>query len=141
MKIFEADKLNGCPALTLAVEGWLNILRSRNGSDAVALAWDQRVLWIEEDGQPVALITWSIQEWRDEAWINVAYTAPAYRRRGHNAALYQRLRLRARERGLKRIAGGISAGNVAMREAARRGGRMPDYVVYAETLSEEASQQ
>ncbi|HEX4278315.1 MAG TPA: GNAT family N-acetyltransferase [Bryobacteraceae bacterium] len=137
MNIFrETDKLNGCPALPLAVEAWGELLRDGLTGDAVILQWDQSVVWVEQDGVPVAVILWAYQEYRREIWIGLSYTRPEVRGNGLFRTLYQRIVAIAKEKKAIRIAGGVNVGNAIMREAAERCGRKADYIVYSQAVEQ-----
>lgn len=138
MKILEASRLNGCAALPLAVRGWSELLEKGNAGDCVALQWDQSALWIEEDGAPVAVIVWQLQDYRSEVWISLSYVSPVFRNRGYFKALYGRLVELAQEKKLTRIAGGVNVANHVMRAAAESVGRRADYLVYAQSVEPKA---
>lgn len=131
----QAEKINGCPAVRLAVRGWHEIIEAgHTTSDCVSLAWDDSVLWMEHEGEIVAVLTYKAQEWNKTLWICLSFVLPVHRGNGLYSRLYAKAVEIAKEKGMVRVESGISPRNGAMLAAATKNGRRLEYVVYGQAI-------
>lgn len=133
--LFQDDKIEGCRAMGLCLEGAAELAkRGLLRNDSNPICWDQSVLWLELGDQPVAVLTYKFIDWQRDMWVSFAYTQEGHRLRGLYSRLYTELRKIAREKKALRISGGTDYHNHVMRKAAESVGREPLYVVYSERL-------
>ncbi len=133
MTIKHVQKLEGTPYYPFAMKGWIDIVEAGHGDPYRASFYDDSPAVIMLDGdRPVSIIVW--YESRGSCHIAHAWTVPEYRRHGLNTKLYESLRELAKEKGRRRIGGGIVTTNVAMIEAARKQGRKEGFVYMEEEL-------
>lgn len=123
MKIEIYDRLNFTPALPLAVYGWAEMLENGLALPEVLINWENHAIVSLMEDKPVGVIVWTKAEWKSEAYINLGYVLPAYRRRGVYASLFGALIERARDLKLNHIRGGTKISNHAMRAVAEKQGR------------------
>lgn len=134
-EVKQAEKLNGCPALKLCVHGWSELIKAGLvPSDSVVLNWDDSVLWVEDSGQIVGVMTYKVMEWTKCLWVGLSFVNPEYRRQGLYSQMYARAVEIAKEKAMIRVESGIDPQNVAMIQAAKKTGRHLHYVVYAQNV-------
>lgn len=134
MELKSQEKLTNCPALPLIAAAWMELLDKGFVCGSIPVGWDHSALWLEDNGKPVAILTWNFQDWNRDFWINLAYVLPEYRRQGLYGQLHMEAKRLAAEKKASSISSGIGITNEPMRVAAEAMGRKPLYVVYRELL-------
>lgn len=88
----------------------------------------QTVLWLEEAGTPVAVLTYeAVEEWK-KGWVALAYTAPSHRRRGCFKELLNDARDLAWRGKLQGVELATHHRNEGMQAAVRRAGMQQTFV-------------
>jgi GNAT superfamily N-acetyltransferase len=135
LRLHQAEQLNGCAALELAVEGWRQLLIKKTASAGlVLLHWDDRVIWFEHKREVIAVMTYRVMDWNKTIWIGLSFVCPQWRKRGLYRRMYRALRVIAAKKGIAAIESGISPTNKVMIAAAQRCGRTLSHLVYRDGL-------
>lgn len=109
-----------------------------------APGWDTNALYLEDDGQVVAILVWSVQEWKQSAYVDFGYVLPGRRGQGLYTKLWNALIDEAKERKLRTIGSGTHVKNTAMQAIAAKQGRVAESisfrydVIYSDAGSEAA---
>lgn len=90
--------------------------------------WDYEGLWIDVDGECVALMSFKRQDWNRHITTGWSFTLPEHRRRGYNRALFDALQHIAKRDGYHTIERGTHPKNAAMIAAFESAGGEQSYV-------------
>jgi GNAT superfamily N-acetyltransferase len=131
----QADRLGKANAADLIAAVWAELLGNGHAPTyAIPFRMDDKVVWLESEGVPVAILTYTIDQWSDRIWINFAGVSPAWRKQGCYRRLYAEIIRIAQENKLSRVASGVEAGNLPMQEAAVRLGRRAEWTCYVQDV-------
>jgi len=129
MEIRHYNNMTRTPALALAVEGWMWLVKKGHTDGGFVLNWEQKaILALRENAVPVGVLTWSDQPWNASVFVNLAYVKLAFRRTGVHTAMFDALVERARELGRPTILSGAMKTNNVSRHAMKAQGRV-EYAV------------
>lgn len=125
IKVTRFDALKGTPTILLCGEAWVEMLRT-NTVDENSLPFhddDQTVTVLSPEGAAQAFISYI--KWGKELWIKCSYTAPESRKKGMHKALFEELKVVAKELGCFYISGGTHITNETMKIVYRKQGMVP----------------
>jgi len=143
------DGLFNTPALELAVRGWADCVERGLGDGGLNVHWEQMAFVTfapanlsapGRDMIPVGVCTFSHEKPWKKIWISQSYVVPEYRGLGIYRMMWERVTLKAAELKCVKIQSGTHPNNTAMRQIARKQGRVETgieltYVMPDELLS------
>ncbi len=129
-EVIKIEKIYNSPVGALVVQACAELEASGHGWGMGAPGWDSNALYIADDGKPVAVLVWSVQDWKQEAHIGLGYVLPGYRGRGLYTQLWNALIEEAKTRKLRSIASGTHPDNKAMQAISEKQGRKVDSIGY-----------
>lgn len=133
LAIKHVEKLEYTPYYLFALKGWIEIVEAGHADGGKASFYDNNPAIVMLDGdRPVSILVWT--DSNGLCHICHGWTDPEYRRLGLYTRLYSALKEKAKEKGFKKISGGIAPSNHKMLEAAARQGRSPVAIYMEESL-------
>jgi len=135
MNVVYYKTLRGSPGVSLAVQGWHDLLqRGMTNKTDILLYWDQQVLGAtpENKSDPVGVLVYNSPDaYHDTCWfISLSYVIPRYRQRGVYRSLWGTLVSRAIVLGVPCIKGAVSVRNTEMQLVMQKVGRTEEYHGY-----------
>lgn len=113
------------PAQLFALEAYVELLR-KGLTDGTTSApnFEDSAITISLDNKIVGVLTWSKAEWCKTIFVRLGHVSPEYRGKGYYKILWQELLKKAIEDDVSLIDGATNINNIAMREVAKKQGRI-----------------
>lgn len=127
-KVKHLASIGGTDVFPFLMRGWLEMCESGYGSNTCPIGTSTSAFYVEFCGVVVAAIGYTHQDWCKDFWIGMGYVAPSIRKEGHYTSLFNALVSKAQEEGVLTISGSTHVKNMAMREVARKQGRVETFV-------------
>jgi RimJ/RimL family protein N-acetyltransferase len=133
LRVVRVEALNGTPAATLAVKGWLELQEKGFSDGSLNMLGNMHAfVGYAENGRdmlPVGVITFTVEIAR--LWIHQSYVLPEFRGRGVYSAMWAELvsHVTLNLPNIREITSAAHAKNQAMRAIAKRQGRVEEAVI------------
>lgn len=130
MTIIEHVKqLSGNEAMAFAIHANAELIRTGMADGYVCIVnWDDYAIVAKHDNKVIGIITYSIQNWTNSYFVRIGYVIPKYRNKGIYKRLWGRLVEEAHSNSIKCIYGITKVENTALREVAKKLGRVEESV-------------
>lgn len=127
LDIHQSNSLSLCPALSLFLKVYAEILDQGFANPNVAWRNKSSMVWAEINGKVVGGICYEYEPETRMGWIVLSFTHPDYRGRGINGLLHEFFEAEIKKLGGARIASLIHVDNVSRIKSAEKVGLLPQF--------------
>ena len=91
--VFSADHINNTPCFKLAAFAWNDLVQRGMSPLEVALSYDQRGVWAQQDGEVVGVLVWLVQDHIKTGFVQLSFVVPEKRQQGVYKAMVESSRM------------------------------------------------